>query len=182
MVFYGSKPALRGSGCFAPLILPLLLRPYLLRMQPRIAAVFATPRAEQLALAALELAAALHTPQLRRLCPSGGVDAFSVLLTPRTRRRARAAAAPGTQPGRRSELLTERRKRQRPLADGAPLLGLPPRPDEPGINPQPRIPPVLCECVSLAKTCGGETRSRRCGSRVPLGTHAKKPAVRCVGE
>src|SRR4029077_2645135 len=62
--------------------MPPVLLPQLVRMQARIPPVFATPRADQLALAALELATALHAPQLRRRCASAGVDAFSVLPTP----------------------------------------------------------------------------------------------------
>src|SRR6266576_974486 len=62
--FLRLKSALGVSGCFAPLILPPLLLPQLLPMKPRTAAILATPRADQLALPALELATALHASAL----------------------------------------------------------------------------------------------------------------------
>ena len=61
----------RGLGCFAARVLPPLLLPHLLRMQPRIATVLAAPRADQLALPAdrLNVAAEIEcTPAQRDVC------------------------------------------------------------------------------------------------------------------
>ena len=55
------------SGRFAPLIFPQLLLPQLLRMQPRITTVLATPRTTQKPIPpALELATALNALELGR--------------------------------------------------------------------------------------------------------------------
>ena len=93
----------RGLGCFAARVLPPLLLPHLLRMQPRIATVLAAPRADQLALPAdrLNVAAEIEcTPAQRDVCRtrSGGTCSPVTLLTlhspPRSRRRRTQPGAP----------------------------------------------------------------------------------------
>jgi hypothetical protein len=59
-------------------------------------------------------------------------------------------------PRRSGELLTERGKRQHPFATGHHFSVFPHGPIKPG-SPSTRTPPVLRECVSLAKT-GGVSR------------------------
>jgi len=59
----------RGLGCFAARVLPPLLLPHLLRMQPRIATVLAAPRADQLALPRIGSTSLqkLNAPQLNAM-------------------------------------------------------------------------------------------------------------------
>jgi hypothetical protein len=156
----------RHSGRFTPLVLPAFPLPYLLRVQPPIPAVFAaTSTTQQPILPARERRAALHAPQPRRRCPTGGVDTFPVPVTPRTRRSVRAPATPRTPAARHPEVRTELRKRQKlPAARTTPTLWLPhPRPhptEHPNRLPNPhkliKRPPLNHrERVSLAKTWQG---------------------------
>ena len=175
----GNSPREKISRFFTARILRLLLLTQCLRMSPRVATVLATPRADPFALAALELAAALHTPQLRRRSPTGSVEAFSVLLTPRTRRLHAARPAPRVPAARQPDVRTERRERQE-LSTARTALALGRREHR---DPA-ECTPLLHDVMSVPReNWRGETQSGSPGSRLPLPsywprTHAEKPASR----
>jgi hypothetical protein len=177
--FLRLEAALGGSGCFAPLILPRLLLPHLVRVQPGVAPILATPpAAQQAVLAPLELGAALHTPQPCRWRSPSSVNTLPVLLTPPPCCLSRTRPTPGAPPARQLEVRTERRERQHlPAMRTTPPL----RPNEvrrpnPREHPdRPSNPHKLLERhplihrvrMPLAESCAGETPRGPPGSRPP---------------